>query len=250
MPLIFPGAKGAALAGGLDPLKRDLVYFFKLDEASGLRRDSSPNGFSATDNNTVGQGAGRAGIGFAADFERDNSESLTVGDAPLLRLGAFDFSWSWWFNQEAAAAALAIFFGKDTGLAGGDRREYLAFINSAGVVRVDVWQGTDATFLGELDSGAIASPTGAWHHVAVWYDSASRVLSGSVDNGTTFTVTLTGQPAPAAATTELVLGDRTSAPEFGFDGLLDAVGFWRRQLTDAERTRLYNGGNGLEWPFR
>ena len=33
------------------------------------------------------------------------------------------------------------------------------------------------------------------------------------------------------------------------DGLIDEVGLWRRVLTPAERTTLYNCGAGLTYPF-
>lgn len=235
------------LAG--DPLLRDLVYFFRFEEASGHRRDSGPNGFIATDNNTVGQGAGRAGVGFAADFERDNSEFLTVADAALLRLGTFDFSWSFWFNQESRPTAgqsnVAIFVGKDNGT----RREYNIQITAADLIKVGFFRSD--VFLAELASpSAISDPLNAWHHVAIWYESSSLTARLAVDNGTAASVVLPDQPAASDVPQSLVLGDRSSAPQLLFDGRIDALGFWRRQFTDAERTRLFNGGNGLEWPFR
>jgi hypothetical protein len=33
------------------------------------------------------------------------------------------------------------------------------------------------------------------------------------------------------------------------DGRLDSVSIWKRMLTAAERTQLYNSGNGLDYPF-
>jgi hypothetical protein len=36
---------------------------------------------------------------------------------------------------------------------------------------------------------------------------------------------------------------------FRWDGLIDEVGFWKRVLTSAERTELYNSGNGRDYAY-
>ena len=51
-------------------LSTNLVAYYRLTEASGSRADSSGNGYTLTDNNTVGSRAGKVGANaalFAAD---------------------------------------------------------------------------------------------------------------------------------------------------------------------------------------
>ena len=52
------------------------------------------------------------------------------------------------------------------------------------------------------------------------------------------------------STAEFDIGRRPYSGSFGyFNGRIDSVGFWKRVLTSAERTALYNSGNGLEYSF-
>ena len=66
--------------------KRGLVAYWRLDETSGSRLDSSGNGHTLTDNNTVTSGAGK--VGTAAVFTRASSERLSRADQPAFEVGA------------------------------------------------------------------------------------------------------------------------------------------------------------------
>jgi hypothetical protein len=41
----------------------------------------------------------------------------------------------------------------------------------------------------------------------------------------------------------------SGTPNWYQDGIMDEMGVWSRDLTDAEITTLYNGGAGLQYPF-
>jgi hypothetical protein len=80
-----------------------------------------------------------------------------------------------------------------------------------------------------------------------WHDSVGNTINIQVNNGT----------ADSAAhnlgvfygTAPFAIGARDAAAADYWDGLIDEVGFWKRVLTADERTTLYNGGNGLAYPF-
>lgn len=61
------------------PQRNYIQGFWKLDEESGIRYDETDNHNDLQDNNTVLYGTGK--IGNAADFERTNSEYLSITDA-------------------------------------------------------------------------------------------------------------------------------------------------------------------------
>jgi hypothetical protein len=44
------------------------------------------------------------------------------------------------------------------------------------------------------------------------------------------------------------IGDRSNG-SFPFNGSVDEFGIWKRALTSAEISSLYNSGNGLKYPF-
>ena len=68
------------------------------------------------------------------------------------------------------------------------------------------------------------------------------INDGTVDTRTT-TITMVGGDG------DFALGYIDLGATVYFDGRLDEVSFWKRLHTAAERTALYNNGNGLRYPF-
>src|SRR6056300_583443 len=122
---VLSDAEITALANKDDPFydqftvvsKEDLVSFWKLDEASGTRVDAFGSN-DLTDNNTVGQATSLTGVPYTegADFERGNTEYLSITDASQSGLSPLssDFSVSVWVKFESlpGGSALAI-IGQD-----------------------------------------------------------------------------------------------------------------------------------------
>lgn len=84
--------------------------------------------------------------------------------------------------------------------------------------------------------------TTAWYHLVAWYSSASHIgLSVNLITTTaSFTGIYSGTGAFYLATTETANASQNTA----FDGRIDEVGIWKKVLSSAERTDLYNGGSG------
>src|SRR5687768_7946971 len=87
-------------------LTEDLIAYWNLDEASGTRTDSHGTNH-LTDNNTVGSAAGLRGT--AADFERDDTESLTIADNTGLSAGDVEITFAAWVKLESKTNELVIF---------------------------------------------------------------------------------------------------------------------------------------------
>ena len=99
---------------------------------------------------------------------------------------------------------------------------------------------------------ATASVTGSistWYFVDVYHDPSTDKIGISINNGAFATADLSGG-GYASDTAKVCLSSNDNAtPNTPFGGRIDELGIWRRLLTAAERTRLYNGGNGLSYPF-
>jgi hypothetical protein len=87
-----------------------------------------------------------------------------------------------------------------------------------------------------------ATSNGVWTHVVMWYDH----LTGQVYLRLNDTTTYQSTTAPALTQTAhpFVIGGVGVYYAFA---VIDEVGFWKRKLTAAEITALYNAGVGL--PF-
>ncbi len=45
------------------------------------------------------------------------------------------------------------------------------------------------------------------------------------------------------------IGQTANGSDGHWDGKIDEVGLWTREITSAEETTLYNSGDGLQYPF-
>lgn len=214
-------------------LTDSLVSYWALEEASGNRADSHGSN-TLTDNNTVASATGK--ISTAADFEASNSEWLSCADNAALSTGDIDFSLSFWVYFESTGyQELA---GKWTG--GGTDREWLIY-TFGGAMSFQV-QGPSS---GQTVTHGTSLTSGVWYHVVVWHDSVNNVIGITIND--TSAVTQAHSGGANDGTADFTLGGRSGSVYF--DGLMDEVGFWKKVLSAAEITSLYNGGSGFAYPF-
>jgi hypothetical protein len=88
--------------------------------------------------------------------------------------------------------------------------------------------------------------TGTWYNVIAWHDAVNNQLGISVNNVAT---TVAHSGGVRAGNAEVRIGSGETGGNEEWDGLIDEVGVWKRVLTAAERTQLYNGGAGITYPF-
>jgi hypothetical protein len=220
-------------------LSSSLVAFWRLDEVAGVRVDSAGTSH-LTDNNTVTQNAGK--VGAAAQFTAASSEYLSVADNAALSMGNIEFTVSAWVYLDSKTATRTI-LSKRVGVGTGG--EYsLVYDNSSDRFLFAVFDST--TGINIATANTFGSPS-----TATWYFIVGKVEAGTLKvsvNGGAFdsvakTVTIPDTAAP------FLIGAQQSVPTLFFDGRIDAVGIWKRALTSAEVTELYNAGAGKEYPF-
>jgi hypothetical protein len=213
-------------------LLTDLEAYWKLDEASGSRSDSSGNGWTLTDNNTVGSTTGL--INDQAQFVAANSEWLSNSSAVTSPTSAI-VSVSLWFD----AASLGN--GRIFSLYDGTNSIQIVLDNSSGQLctKHSQWQtGFDSTQW-------FAPSTGTRYHIVVVWDSVNNTTAlwkdGSSQTGSSGPIV--GDGGTATTTT---LGRRPDGIVY-YDGKIDEVGVWSKALTGTDATNLYNSGSGLAY---
>ncbi|HKQ39583.1 MAG TPA: LamG-like jellyroll fold domain-containing protein, partial [Verrucomicrobiae bacterium] len=80
----------------------------------------------------------------------------------------------------------------------------------------------------------------------VWHDATANTINISVNN--TAAASTGHSTGVNSGTSALFLGLNEEGVAF-LNGRLDSISIWKRLLTPSERTRLYNSGNGLDYPF-
>lgn len=236
------GGETLSDAATANTLTLSISAYWKLDETSGNRADSVGTS-TLTDNNTVTYNPGK--VSNAAQFTAANSEWLSVNDnAAISNTG--DLTLAFWVYLDTDASVMGIVCKEPNNYTtgeyeiiynnnvGGNKRFQYVVINTTG----------DATSVTASNFGTPS--TGTWYFILATWTASSGTMTIQVNNGTANTGTRSGTARDG--TVPLLIGAQTTTSRW-FDGRIDEVGIWKRVLTTAERTALYNGGSGQSYPF-
>lgn len=213
-----------------------LISWWSLDEASGNAIDAHGDR-DLTDVNTVGSAAGK--VGNSREFVAASSERFTHADHADLSFGNEDFTIAGWAYL-ASVGTDQWFLSK--WISGSASRSYIV-----------AWRnGTGWTFYVSSDGADTIGPAtdttstsvNTWYFFVAIHDSVNNELRISINDNTPTTFSHSGGVFDGTA--DFVLGEA-----FGsyFGGRLDEVAMWRRALTSAEITELYNSGSGRAYSY-
>ena len=223
---------------GMASLNTSLVAYYKLNEPSGNRADSTAAGLTLTDNATVTTASGIQAT--AAQFTAANSEYLSSSSGSFYRTG--DYAFSFWFYLDSFGTTRTLFSKYDPSIS--SNRAYLVQADQA-TSKVKFF----AVVSGPTEVSVTATTpnitTATWYHVVVQRVQASNQISVQVNNGTVYTASLTGTNQSSSSNFQI---GRYDGASFWMDGRVDELGYWSRTLTAAEVTRLYNNGAGVTYP--
>lgn len=235
---IAPGHNGHGLSLGDVQAKLDLISFWELEEGSGQTRvDQMGNNnlaeTSPAPNATaiVGNGADLLGEYLFKASPTLQDDSFTVGgwcrpdnNAQLSAIISH-------FNDTGNQRSWVLFgINNELSIPAGERNRFRFSLSST---------GSDDFSKSAEDMSAISN--GQFYFVVGWYDGSDNSVNIQVDNGAVNTNS-SGPSSLHASTHRLELGN--IEPFQILDGVIDQVFYYNRVLTQAERTFLYNDGNG------
>lgn len=227
------------------PLRKDLVGYWRLEESSGTRYDFSKNGNHLTSNNSVGQTTGVSTYtGNCGQFVAASQQYLSIADNTSLSVGPGNvFTICGWVKFTTVVANKGI-----TGKWGGTQNEYAltyaAITGSRFEFVVRDTANTTTTSVVSTNTGAASS--GVWYFICAGYEGTNIWIQGN--NGT-----VSAKPYTSGVNdsdSSFYIGDYTTVhATTSLNGVVDEIGIWRRWLTVAERTQLYNSGLGTHFPW-
>jgi hypothetical protein len=174
-----------------------------------------------------------------AQFTAASSQYATIADNTSLSTGDIDFTLACWAWTDTTGTAKFL-IGK-SGVAG--NREFFLQFGTTNIFTFGVYyDGTSFASRTGATFGSLALST--WAYCVCWHDSVANTLNVQVNDGAVDSVghALGGFDSTAA----VQLGANNGAASF-HQGRLDTPAMWKRVLTTAERTRLYNNGTGLAY---
>lgn len=222
-------------------LDTNLIAYWKLDESSGNASDATGNGKTLTNTGSSTFTSGKINNGTSLSgsgqyFTRSSEAYFQITGALTI---------SFWCKSSKTGAQSVVSKGNNS-FSGS--YEYMVF-----------WQNGKFSFqtYGGGSPYTVTTDTSlsinTWYHVVV-----TRSGSGSGDtvkiyvNGSSVSLTNVFGTDPSKVGTSsfpLNIGNYNNDTTSLFEGMIDEVGIWTRELTSGEVTQLYNSGNGLSYPF-
>jgi hypothetical protein len=211
-------------------LSDTLISCWEMDEGSGVNRVDSIGSNTLQENNSLNSESGL--IGDAVIYnDPDAGRYLSLPDNASVSVNG-DFTIATWVKINTVQTFHGYFWKPG---------EYQ--LEQVGVQTFTVFDSiagtTAATDLTDLGSGS-------WHFIVAWYDSNDLKARIQVDNGTT-NVAATGlSNGPKDDTNSVAFG--VNSNDYGRFSQ-DTTRFYKRVLTDDERTDLYNSGAGRDCSY-
>jgi hypothetical protein len=197
-----------------------------MDELSGTRFDYL-GATHLTDNNTVQATSGR--LGNAAFIDGANDEFLSNASPTFIQLTGESFTWVLWISPAVDVGARTAYVLKQSSTGG-----VVYFIGRDGSSE-GIW--FDIPFAGTAYVD-IMPYTNVWYMITARYDSVAGTMALGLDNEPYEAGG--GASWPHIDTGPLTIGRPTETNSIRIDNVV----FWKRAITDADRTWLWNNGNG------
>jgi len=243
MGFFFPenGGNGGMLgrARSESPLLTGLHGYWKLDEASGTRVDSSGNGNDLSPTNAPGNAAGK--IGNSALFVAASSQKVSRASNASLVTGNIDFTVAFWaYVTNTGTTGCLVSKGDASSFSNIEYECY--FSASSGGFLFRVSHGSN--FITAVHPTIITANT--WYYVVCHNDITLDQIGIRINNGADTVVSMAGFTIPSS-TAPFSIGARAIGD--AADARVDEVGLWKRLFTAQENTDLYAAGSGLAYPF-
>lgn len=223
----------------LESLRRGLLGYWPLQEASGTRYDLSGRGNHLTDNNTVAQGDGPPRVAWASSHAKAAQEYFSIASNPDVQSDG-EFTHTAWANM----ATKTVEMGVVTKYASGGQEQTILSYDQP----IDRWRwhlvntGGGSIVLGANNAGSPS--TGVWYFLAVYRRGTTCYLR--VNGFAPDTATLTGSIRQSTA--PFCVGGMPGFT-YWFDGRIAHVGKWNRALTDYELNFIWRRGIAAGKPF-
>ena len=231
---------------GSDDLLVDLEAYYKMDEASwdGTPAEVTDSSLNTNDGTATGNATTAAGgkIGRAGTFDGNDDSVAIPHDATLSFETTDPFSFQCWVKVGSGGNRSLISKQQVSGSYGINMQ-----VLTAGTIRMNL--------IGSTGSLAVDSTNtvddDSYHHIVVTYDGnevaagLKTYIDGSLETPIIVVDSLSGSIVTAV---DFRLGNRENSDQ-DYDGLLDEVGIWNRELTSGNVTSLYNSDSGLALEF-
>jgi hypothetical protein len=215
-----------------------ILAYWNLDNdgSGGLSLlDSTGNGYTLTNNGVV-LGNGKIGNGGQWPTPHTDGDSRWMENDSLSVAG--DFSISFWVYPSSFS----------------DQPFYIPICLGSGS-RVGFWINPDSSayYLVGPSVGSVGFSVNfnSWNYITIVVDSTALLATYYINSNPTQSIDVSNSLFFPLDNVFLGCANDQAFPsgQFIFEGNLDEIGVWNRQLSQGEIISLYNNGSGLAYPF-
>lgn len=231
--------------GGRVSLTTNYVAGWHLNEASGNALDVLGVN-DLTDNGGCGSGTGI--INGARTFNGTTQRFTHVDNADFSIAGTSATFTAWVkLNTTPLTGTARTILAKYNYTT--SNREYTLLAENPGTTsRYRFYVSSDGVTAVSIAADSFGIPTAnVWTFVVAWIDIVANTINIQINNGPVDSTAYSSGVFDGVSDFEM--GSLNQLLNYWMDGLIDETGFWKRVLSAAERTSLYNGGAGLAYPF-
>jgi len=211
----------------------NMVSYWKMDEISGTTFSDSLNNKNITlSNSYLGNGVGIINKGY-----KNSAKTYTARTSNAFTFGSADFTISTWFYNNVSGTDQMIMEKRISGDKGIQIFKY----------------GGDNKLTASIDLGASIKNIPSTNIISLnqWYNII-YIRSGTncylyINNILNGTVASCNGDISGAS--ELAIGSNYAGVLYYWNGKIDETGIWNKALNATERTIIYNGGLGKQYPF-
>jgi hypothetical protein len=209
-----------------------LLAYYRAD---GTANDQLGN-YNGTLVNGATYGVGKIGQGFSFDGVND---TVNLGNV-LNNDGTQAMSWSMWVNFASSPSfdALIAKYNAGTG--------YYITMTNTNRVQFGIGQTLTSNAIRVFSSNVLSINT--WYHVVATYDG-SKLANGIkiyINNSNTTLTTNYDTFTGSSINSQIVQFGRAGLGGTHFNGIMDEIAIYNKELTPSEITQLYNEGNGKQ----
>lgn len=211
-------------------------------ESGALTVDS--HGSNTLTNHGATGGSAKVGTG-AGQYTSASNQYQDIADNAALSLGPdSECTIAGWYLLDSVGTTTRLLFTKR----GSTRISYsVAYFGSdfGGPNRFACQFGNGITESASLAATSLGLPVaGTWYYIIAWHDPAANTVNIQVNDGAVDSVAWAGGTYDSADPVRL---SGLGASGIHHNGRMDEISLWKRVLTSAERTWLYNAGAGRSY---
>ena len=227
-------------------------YFTTTTATFLVKRSTATSNSVYVDNITLESLGPMSNAGIAAGVTIDGnfcgqfngtSQYMSVADNASLSVANVDFTIAGWVNLDSKATGYSGIASKTVGGTAATEEYGLYYSKSSDAFRFVISDGSTAGTISATTFGP--PPVGNWYYIIAWHDATANTINIMVNNGTADSLAWTTGCQDSNGAFEI--GRSFGSNSYELAGRIDGVAFWKRTLTAAEKTYLFNNGKGLKY---